>query len=612
MKPVKPGKDKSSREVESCGNEVEEAIASRNFSARFRPVVSLDSCQIHGHFARVYGPADSPVRDMARYFSMARELGLVDKLCSRYFEAVLQPFGNSDVGGVLLLTLPAACLEDLGDETAHLLAKALKKHQVPAERVMAVCPSMPYASHPGRSAIRSLLKQLRQLGVGLAAQGLGCGLDEEVFPDDWPPQLLMLDEHHFEDMDIKAASLDRLCALIGDEAEQGRQVLAQGINTSSQFNLVRTLGIAMVAGDFIGKFSSKPYDMLSAAAFQAIHKREGGAVSAPQETGRLLDRMLVKRQPVDPGTPAEEVFQVFETEPELRAIAVVRDGLPVGLISRYEMIDKMARPFRHELFGRRPCERFMDPEPLTMDVGINLTELTDLVIRADPRHLVSGFIVTEKGRYLGMGAVQDLVREITAMQIEAAKYANPLTQLPGNVPLNQKVDNLLADRTHFVVAYCDLDHFKPFNDVYGYARGDEIIQLTARVLNDAIVPECDFLGHIGGDDFVMIFRSEDWKSRCEEALKDFGEEILAFFSPSDIAQGGYLATNRKGEMEFCGLTSLSIGVVEIEPGTYANHLAVAGVAAEVKKKAKAIAGNSLYVNKRKLKPTATAPDVTAL
>lgn len=600
MKPVKPGKEKSPRDNESCASEVEEAIASRNFSARFRPVVSLDTCQIHGHFARVYGPPDSPVRDMARYFSMARERGMVDKLCSRYFEAVLQPFGNSDVGGVLLLTLPAACLAELGDETAHLLAKALKKHDVPADRVMAVFPSMPSAPH--RPAIRSLMKHLRQLGVGLAAQGLGCGLDDEAFLDDWPPQLLMLDEHHFEDMDIKAASLDRLCALIRGEAEQGRSVLAQGINTSSQFSLVRTLGMAMVAGDFIGKFSSKPYDMLSAAAYQAIHKRDGGAVSAPQETGRLLDRMLVKRQPVDPATPAEEVFQIFETEPELRAIAVVRDGMPVGLISRYEMIDKMARPFRHELFGRRPCERFMDPDPLTMDVGINLTELTDLVIRADPRHLVSGFIVTEKGRYLGMGAVQDLVREITAMQIEAAKYANPLTQLPGNVPLNQKIDNLLGEQVPFVVAYCDLDHFKPFNDVYGYARGDEIILLTARVLNDAIVPECDFLGHIGGDDFVMIFRSIDWKSRCEQALKDFGEEIQAFFSPSDIAQGGYLATNRKGEMEFCGLTSLSIGAVEIEHGVYANHLSVAGVAAEVKKKAKAIAGNSLYVNKRKGRP----------
>ena len=190
------------------------------------------------------------------------------------------------------------------------------------------------------------------------------------------------------------------------------------------------------------------------------------------------------------------------------------------------------------------------------------------------------------------------MREISAMQIEAAKYANPLTQLPGNVPINQTIDGLLSENVPFAVAYCDLDHFKPFNDVYGYARGDEIILLTARILSDTVLPETDFIGHIGGDDFVLIFRSVGWNSRCEYALKRFGEEILAFFSPSDIEQGGYLTPNRRGEMEFCCLVSLSIGVVEIAPGAYDSHLAVAAAAAEVKKKAKGIAGNSLYVDQR--------------
>ncbi len=602
MKPAKPSKEKPSKNVELCRAELEQVIASRNFSTRFRPVVSLKSRQIFGHFAQVYGPPDSPMRDMARYFAVARELELVDKLCSRYFEAVLTRFKNSEVTGELLLPLPDACLDDFDDEVAHLLAKALKKHEVSAQRVKLVYPcssSLQPLSHP---ANKNLMKELRQLGVGLAAQGIGCALDESVFLADWPPRLLLLDEQHFEDMDIKTASLERLRALIQDEIDQGKQVLAQGINTSSHFNLIRELGIEAAAGDFIGKFSSKPYDMLSAAAFQAINNSCDSTTSIPQESGHLLDRLLIKRPPVSPETQAEEVFRIFEAEHESRAIAVVKDDLPVGLISRYEMIDKMARPFRHELFGRRPCERFMDPEPLIMDVGINLAELTDMVIHADARHLVSGFIVTEGGRYIGMGSVQDLVREITAMQMEAAKYANPLTQLPGNVPINQKIDNLLGEHAAFSVAYCDLDHFKPFNDVYGYAKGDAIILLTARVLSDAIVPETDFLGHIGGDDFVLIFRSTDWKSRCEQALKRFEEEILGFFSPSDIDQGGYLATNRKGEMEFCCLTSLSIGAVEIEPGMYANHLAVATVAAEVKKKAKAIAGNSLYVNQRKSLP----------
>ena len=271
---------------------------------------------------------------------------------------------------------------------------------------------------------------------------------------------------------------------------------------------------------------------------------------------------------------------------------------PIGLIARYDMVDNMARPYRHELYGRKPCTRFMDKEPLTVDIHLPLSELSEILVRAHPRHLISGFIITDAGRYLGIGSVQDLVREVATMQMEAAKYANPLTLLPGNVPINQYIDNLLVAGEPCAIAYCDLDHFKPFNDVYGYARGDDVIRLTARILTEVCDSERDFVGHIGGDDFVLVFRSADWQARCEQALRMFGEEILGFFSHDDIESGGYVTENRKGAMEFHALTSLSIGVTEVKPGAFRSHLEVSVVAAEVKKKAKGIKGNSLYVNRR--------------
>ena len=282
----------------------------------------------------------------------------------------------------------------------------------------------------------------------------------------------------------------------------------------------------------------------------------------------------------------------------MRAIAVVKNDIPIGLIVRYEMVDNMARPYRHELYGRKPCVRFMDEDPVIVDVRLPLSELAEILVTAHPRHLISGFIITEEGVYLGIGSVQDLVREVTSMQMEAARYANPLTLLPGNVPINQYIDSLLAAGERCAIAYCDLDHFKPFNDVYGYARGDDVIRLTARILTEVCDAEKDFVGHIGGDDFVLVFRADDWQARCEQALRIFGEEILGFFSHDDVERGGYVTENRKGAMEFHPLTALSIGVTEVKPGIFRSHLDVAVVAAEVKKKAKGISGNSLYVNKR--------------
>ena len=262
------------------------------------------------------------------------------------------------------------------------------------------------------------------------------------------------------------------------------------------------------------------------------------------------------------------------------------------------MVDNMSRPFRHELYGRKPCTRFMDPQPLIVDIKLPLAEISETVVNADPRHLISGFIITDRDDYVGMGSVQDLVREITMMQMDAAKYSNPLTQLPGNVPINQHIDNLLSNHEACYICYCDLDHFKPFNDVYGYAKGDEVIQLTGRILSEICDAERDFIGHIGGDDFVLVLRSADCEERCRRALEQFGKEILRFFNNDDIERGGYVTENRKGQMEFQEIISLSIGAFNAAPEVFKNHLQVSVIAAEVKKKAKAIKGNSFFINQR--------------
>jgi len=184
------------------------------------------------------------------------------------------------------------------------------------------------------------------------------------------------------------------------------------------------------------------------------------------------------------------------------------------------------------------------------------------------------------------------------LRIRAARYANPLTGLPGNVPINEHIDSLLRAGVVFYACYADLNHFKPFNDVYGYNRGDDVIQLTGRLLSRQADPERDFVGHVGGDDFVVLFQSADWEQRCRAVLDDFEEEVKAFFNPDDILRGGYIAEDRRGQKIFHPLASLAIGTVRIEPSAFHSHREVAAAASEAKKQAKRTPGNSLFVERR--------------
>src|SRR5690606_16525133 len=106
----------------------------------------------------------------------------------------------------------------------------------------------------------------------------------------------------------------------------------------------------------------------------------------------------------------------------------------------------------------------------------------------------------------------------------------------------------LADGVSFVACYADLDSFKPFNDVFGYRCGDDVIRLLGRTLSAYTDAGQDFLGHIGGDDFILLFRSPDWQERCRQILGDFAQGMVRLLEEQGHeAAGGYEAEDRQGE-----------------------------------------------------------------
>jgi len=132
----------------------------------------------------------------------------------------------------------------------------------------------------------------------------------------------------------------------------------------------------------------------------------------------------------------------------------------------------------------------------------------------------------------------------------------------------------------------DLNDFKPFNDLYGYWRGDEMIRLVARTMAAHCDPRRDFIGHVGGDDFVVLFQSDDWLNRCERIVETFNEKARGLFDQEALERGGIEAEDRHGVMRFFGCTKLSIGAVPVRPGVFSRAEQVASAAAAAKHKAK--------------------------
>lgn len=382
-------------------------------------------------------------------------------------------------------------------------------------------------------------------------------------------------------------------------------MIAEGIETNAELSTINQLGILLGQGYFISRPSSAPPLLPSMETSSIISANSVAALptKVSSSQGKVIAQKLLRYiEPVHPETENEQILGLFSANPGLRVIPVVKQGIPVGMINRSSFIDLFVKPFQRELLGKKPCSLSMQNEPLLVEKHMPIEELGHFIADADERHFNNGFIITDKGRYLGVASCQDLLRELTKMQIEAARYANPLTMLPGNVPINEQIEHLLQTGTPFYACYCDLDNFKPYNDIYGYSHGDEMIKLAGRILNWACDPKLDFIGHIGGDDFILLIQSRDIQKRCEQALRSFKQGASLLFKPEHLSEEGYTSEDRHNQVIFHPLVSLSIGACHITSDRYFSHHQVSAAATAAKKIAKRTLGNSLFIEQRNSSP----------
>ena len=186
--------------------------------------------------------------------------------------------------------------------------------------------------------------------------------------------------------------------------------------------------------------------------------------------------------------------------------------------------------------------------------------------------------------------------------LQTNRRISPLTGLAGNVQIQAEMKKRLLNKDKFAVFYFDLDNFKAYNDIYGFSNGDEIIKFTAKTIVrniHALGLDDSFIGHIGGDDFVAITRATDYDKVCKNIIYEFDKEVLNYYNEDDIAKGYIEVANRRGIIEQFPLTSISIGVVEIEPGRFKNTLEIGEIGAQVKHQAKSIMGSTYIINRRK-------------
>ncbi|MEW5746731.1 MAG: diguanylate cyclase [Nitrospirota bacterium] len=191
--------------------------------------------------------------------------------------------------------------------------------------------------------------------------------------------------------------------------------------------------------------------------------------------------------------------------------------------------------------------------------------------------------------------------DLCVQRAERMVEVNPLTRLPGNITIIKQIQRRLDSGDLFALAYADLDFFKPFNDRYGFTRGDEVLKMLGRLILNTVKdrqPYGSFVGHIGGDDFVFIMDFEPVEDAAARITGYFDRIIPTFYDPEDRVKGYIESIDREGSRKIFPLMGLSIGITHTKLKTFSHYGEIAEVAAEMKRYAKTIGGSCYRIDKR--------------
>lgn len=579
--------------------ELRDIIRNNLLTSVYQPIVDLHHSRLFGYEALTRGPAKSNLHSPIHLFETASRHGLMAALEYSCREVACTRFVQSGAAGKLFLNVsPMSLVEkDYQDDMTN---RILLELGLPAERiVIELSEQYPLEDY---ELMRRATDHFRHMGFEIAIDDLGAGYAGLRAWSELRPDYVKVDRHFIERINEDPVKREFLRSILEIAGELDCKVVAEGIETADQLITVQAMGVHFGQGYFLGRPEPIP-----AQASVVLDRMTQVALPLrrPSRRSQKVGEMAINTLTIEPSTPLDTIVDLLHDNRQLSCLPVVEEGKPLGIIQRQEILELYTARYSRELYGKKPARLFMDKRPVVVAADASLEEVSRLLTADGDQPLNQDFLIQRNGNFCGVGKTSTLLRRITEQQIRNARYANPLTLLPGNVPIHEFLDDLLARAEAFHVAYCDVDNFKPYNDYYGYSRGDEVIMCLAQILQDVADGDRDFVGHIGGDDFVLIFRSPDWHLRCERILELFALAIADLYNEEALAAGGIYARSRGGEPCFFPLLTVSIGAVHPDPEFCFNHHDVAALAVDAKQQAKLQAGNSLFVSRRR-RPQAEA------
>jgi len=555
--------------------------------AVYQPVVDLRGGGIFAWEALARGPVGSTFENPAMLFGFAEENNLVFPLERACRAAALKGFGNPGAGRKLFLNVHPRTLVDPQfnpGETVRLLdSLGLEPHDV-------VLEITERHSTKDFSLFHRTLDHYRGEGYKVAVDDVGTGYSGLWSIAEIRPDFIKLDMSLVRGIDANPVKRALIETFLTFADKVGCKVVAEGIETSTELTSLVAMGVHYGQGYFLAR-PAAPRPELNPEAAQLIvasNRRSMAEFKCSAPIGAHADEAVQVQASANVG----EVKRFLEQHPQVSSVAVIAGRRPVGLVTRHQMDRVLSSQYGLALYTNRPVTRIMDSQPLIVDWNTPVEVVAQAAMNREGYKVYDHVLVTREGKLSGLASVQKILDALAQVQMELAKGANPLSGLPGNVAIEREMEARVGSGEPVSFIYADLDNFKVYNDSYGFKAGDEIILMASRILAWALRrhgSSKDFLGHVGGDDFVLFTTPDRAERICRAVTRCFKRLAPSCYGEADRAAGYVKGRDRSGKEGRFGFVSVSLAIVDCQGSCTLDS--ISHRSAEMKKYAKSHPGN---------------------
>lgn len=592
---------------------------SLDFEVRYSPIVSLLDGTLFGYEAVPYRVSTGERWPADEMFAEAEAGGRLYECDRRFRETAIRGLPIRRGEAKLFLPVPAGIIYDArlypGTTLRRIEAAGLRP-----EHVVLRFALRPEGEELDERALRAALRHYRVQGFRISLSGLSVDRNSLRRMLELHPDYAEIDVSWMErDLDGSggssgiggiggsgrpsgeaspaAGTLTRhpgrtvdetlLGALAALARKEQVVLLATGIDRESQLGPLVSGGIGYGRGSWIGPEEAKP-----SATAPSVRERIRFEVNKRyrKEAGSLSE-LTMPVETFGRDTPVSEIARHFESHREAHGFVIAEEGRPVGLLMKEKLHQMLSGQFGLPLYWNRPVGKIMDTQPMTVDEATPIDLVSQMAMSREPDKLYDAVVVTRDGVVRGIASIRALLEWVTHARMADAQWANPLTGLPGNEPIRRELTRRIGDGKPFAVLYADVDHFKWFNDRFGFHRGDEVIRFTAETLlacARAQGQEDGFVGHIGGDDFIVVSACDGSIELASAILEQFEKGISGY-----VGKDAGPVLDRDGLPADADGLSLSLSLLLCEQtGGWTPDL-LAERAALLKKRAKRQRGNAL-------------------